>query len=325
MVWSLVKILVFVVVVAAIGFGASALVDWDADIRIVFASVELTVAPLTMLVAILLLIPVSWLLLATIGLLAAIVRFAVGDDTALTRFFDKSRERRGLESFADGMVALASGEPRVALSKAYRAERNLGKPELTWILSAQAAEEAGDRDKSISAYKKLLEKDQTKFVGLRGILKLKLAGGDTETALKIAEKAFALKPKHEEIQNSLLHLQSKAKDWAGARATLSAKMKSRTLPRNVYSRRDAILALADAKQKIASGDAKAGSAAALAANRAISDFVPAAVLAAEIQTQAGAKRAATRIIRKAWESAPHPDLAAAFAAIEPDESPEQRI
>ncbi len=325
MFWSLFKILVFVAIVAAIGFGASILADWDADIRIIFAGVELTIAPLTMIAAVLLLIPITWLVLAFIGLLVAIVRFAVGDETALTRFFDKSRERRGLESFAEGMIALASGEPRVALSKAYRAERNLGKPELTGILSAQAAEEAGDAEKSLAAYKKLLENEKTKFVGLRGVLKLKLAEGDTETALKLAEKAFALKPKQMEIQDSLLNLQTKAQDWAGARATLSAKMKSRTLPRNVYSRRDAILSLADAKQKIAGGDAKAGQAAVLAANRAISDFVPAAVLAANIQTEAGAKRAATRIIRKAWDSAPHPDLAAAFAAIEPNETPEQRM
>jgi HemY protein len=34
---------------------------------------------------------------------------------------------------------------------------------------------------------------------------------------------------------------------------------------------------------------------------------------------------ATRVLRKAWEAQPHPDLAAAFAEIQPNESPRERI
>ena len=34
---------------------------------------------------------------------------------------------------------------------------------------------------------------------------------------------------------------------------------------------------------------------------------------------------AVRLLKKAWEVQPHPDLAAAFAAIEPEETPEQRV
>jgi HemY protein len=34
---------------------------------------------------------------------------------------------------------------------------------------------------------------------------------------------------------------------------------------------------------------------------------------------------ASRLLAKAWEVSPHPDLAAAFAAIEPDEKPQERI
>ena len=48
------------------------------------------------------------------------------------------------------------------------------------------------------------------------------------------------------------------------------------------------------------------------------------MLAAEIKTRAGDKKAAASIIRKSWSIQPHPDLAAAFAAIEPDETPAER-
>lgn len=39
----------------------------------------------------------------------------------------------------------------------------------------------------------------------------------------------------------------------------------------------------------------------------------------------GQKKFASRVIKKAWDVTPHPDLAAAFAAIEPDEEPKARL
>ena len=148
------------------------------------------------------------------------------------------------------MMALASGEARVAMTKAARAEKYLQKPELTNLLTAQAAEMSGDTKKATETYKTLIQDDRTRFVGVRGIMKQKLAEGDSDTALKLAEKAFALKPHHEEVQDTLLRLQARAHDWSGARATLGAKLKSGSLPRDVYTRREAVLALSEAANVI---------------------------------------------------------------------------
>ena len=57
------------------------------------------------------------------------------------------------------------------------------------------------------------------------------------------EKAIELRPKHTETQDILLRLQTEQRDWKGARATLGAKLKAGTLPKDVYRRRDAVLAL----------------------------------------------------------------------------------
>ena len=105
------------------------------------------------------------------------------------------------------MMALASGEGRLAMAKAARAERFLARPELTNLLAAQAAEMAGDRTKAEEVYKRLLQDERTRFVGVRGIMKQKLDEGDADTALKLAERAFALKPRHEETTDILLRLQ----------------------------------------------------------------------------------------------------------------------
>ena len=66
-------------------------------------------------------------------------------------------------------------------------------------------------------YKDLILDPATRFVGVRGIMKKRLSEGDTDTALKLAEKAFSLKPKHEETQDVLLSLQTLGSDWGGAR------------------------------------------------------------------------------------------------------------
>ena len=62
-------------------------------------------------------------------LLIAILRFLNGDETAVSRFFDRNREARGYQALSDGMVALAAGEGRLALIKAQRAEKRRGQSE----------------------------------------------------------------------------------------------------------------------------------------------------------------------------------------------------
>jgi HemY protein len=293
--------------------------------RIIVAGWEFTIGPMQAVVLGLILIVAVWLALKVLGLLGAVIRFLNGDETAISRYFDRNRERKGYRALSEGMMALASGEARLALNRAQVAENLLKKPELTTLLIAQAAEAAGDTKRATEAYKTLLADDKTRFVGVRGLMQQKLAEGDRETALKLAEKAFQLRPKHAETQDVLLKLQSDAGDWSGARQTLGAKLKAGTLPKDVYRRRDAVLALQQARAVIDESSSIEAREAAIEANRLSPDLIPAAAMAARGYTEKGDWRSAIRVLKKAWEVQPHPDLAAAFAAIEPDETPAERL
>ena len=125
-------------------------------------------------------------------------------------------------------------------------------------------------------------------------MRLKLEEGDTDTAMALARKAFALSPDNERVLRTLFDLQSKKADWAGARETLNASMHARLLPRDVGTRRDAVLSLADARAALADGDTARGNEAALQANRLAPTLIPAAALAARVQAEKGAKRKATQ-------------------------------
>ena len=325
MIWSLVKVLLFIAAISAITFGADVLLHSDEGIRIAVAGWEFTLGPLQAAIVLLALVVVLWTIMKLVGLIVAILRFLNGDETAISRYFDRNRERKGYQALNDGMLALASGDGRLALMRAQRAEKYLTKPALTTLLIAQSAEAAGDGKRATDAYKSLLASDTTRFVGIRGLLRQKLAEGDMDTALKLAEKAFALKPKHAETQDILLKLQSESADWKGARATLGAKMKAGALPKDVYRRRDAVLALQEARSVMDDTASIEAREAAIEANRLSPDLIPAATMAARSLIYKGDKKAATRVLKKAWDTRPHPDLAAAFADIEPDESPAARL
>src|SRR6056297_2122464 len=240
MLWAIIKIVVFVALVSAAAFGAGHLLELEGGVRIVMAGQEFNLTPLISVVALVLLVLVVWLFLKLAALVIAVLKFINGDETAISRYFDKNRQEKGYKALSEGLIALASGEGDTAMSRASRAERYLRKPDLTNLITAQAAEMSGDRQKAEAVYKRLLKDEKTRFVGVRGILRQKLSDGDTETALKLAEKAFRIKPAHEEIQDTLLQLQTQSEDWAGARETLNAKLKHGNMPRDVHRRREAV-------------------------------------------------------------------------------------
>ena len=329
MLTSLFKIVLFLMIVVAISFGATYLMDGDntiiGDLMITLGGVEYTLSAIEAVIVLTLLVVLIWVVLKLLSLLVATLRFINGDDTAISRYFNRSRERRGYRALSEGMMALASGDANAAITKAGQAERYLQQPILTNLLAAQAAEMAGNTTRAEQIYKELIKDPQTRFVGVRGIMKQRLATGDTDVALKLAQKAFELKPKHEEVQDVLLQLQAKSHDWQGARKTLGVKLKQGKIPRDVHKRREAVLALSQAADVIDEENSIEKREAAIEANRLSPDLVPAAAMAAREYIAQGKPKLAVRVIKKAWESQPHPDLAAAFSEIAPNETPQERL
>ena len=329
MLTSLFKIVLFLMIVVAIAFGATYLMDGDntiiGDLMITLGGVEYTLSAIEAVIVLTLLVVLIWVGLKLMSLLVATLRFINGDDTAISRYFNRSRERRGYRALSEGMMALASGDADAAMTKAGQAERYLQQPTLTNLLAAQAAEMSGNTTRAEQIYKELIKDPQTRFVGVRSIMKQRLATGDTDVALKLAQKAFELKPKHEEVQDVLLQLQAKSHDWQGARKTLGVKLKQGKIPRDVHKRREAVLALSQAADVIDEENSIEKREAAIEANRLSPDLVPAAAMVAREYIAQGKPKLAVRVIKKAWESQPHPDLAAAFSEIAPIETPQERL
>ncbi|WP_036698364.1 heme biosynthesis protein HemY [Paracoccus sp. J39] len=325
MLLSALKILIFFAIVLVLTLGAMQLSETGQGLSMVYGGTEYTLGPVQLVIAALVVVVLGWAVVRLLALLLAFLRFLLGDETAINRYFARSRERKGYDALSEGMLAVASGEGRLAQDKAAKAAKFLDKPHVTDLLAAQAAEVAGDRAKAAEIYRRLLSDPRTRFVGVRGLMHHKLAEGDTATALKLAEKAYALKPKHGEVQDMLLELQTREGDWKGARAVLKDKRKQGQLPKDVHVRRDAVLALKEASEVLAEGNSISAREAAISANRASPDLIPAAVLAARSYIAQNDPRNAGRVLQKTWSVRPHPAIAATYAEIVPDEKPAARL
>ena len=277
--------------------------------------------PLEFVALVVLIALLLWGLVKLFGFLVALVRFFSGDETALSRYWSRSRERRGFDALAEGMTSLAEGDASTALTRARKPERLLDKPGLTRLLVAQAAEASGETRLARDYYKQLAEDPDTAFVGVKGLLEQALRKGETERALKLARHAFDLKPKDPDLLNRLFDLQGEAKDWAGARETLTAMVKAKSITRDVADRREAVLMVAESR---ATDEKAKASDLAKKAHKKSPALVPAIVDLARAQRDEGSSKKAAKTLKEAWRAQPHADIAAAFAALEKNETPAAR-
>ncbi|MEM9045705.1 MAG: heme biosynthesis HemY N-terminal domain-containing protein [Pseudomonadota bacterium] len=324
MLGSLIRILLFVGIISGATWGAYLLMEDGGGSYVNIAGFEYALSPLATVVALLLAFLVLAIFFKVAGLIIAIYRFILGDETAISRFFNRSRERRGFDALTKAMTALAEGDGRTAKAKAAKAERLLERPDLTRLVTAQSAEMAGDLTKAKTYYKALAEQKQTSYVGVKGLIELAQADGDEERALKLAKQAYQLRPKEAWVLDNLYTLQSRSFDWRGARKTLSEQRRAGHLPKPEANRRDAMLALAQAEDAEELGQTEHARKLSVEAAKLDPVNIDAVSTAARHLVAAGSKRAANRLIMHAWQFKPSPQLAAAFAAIEPNETPDQR-
>ncbi len=321
---SAIRVFLFLLVVTVGIWGLVTLIEDQGGITIQFAGQEYFFLPVHFAALLAIAFLAIWLGLKIAGFLLAVLRFVDGDETAISRFFNRSRERRGLEAMAMSMTALAAGEARAARAKAEKAELLLQRPELTRLLNAQAAELSGDDLRAETYYRALAEDPSTSFIGVRGLLNRALEKDDADRALKLAESAAQLRPKDGEVLETLYMLQSRKFDWAGARRTLDAQRRAGLLPKPEANRRDAMLALAQAEDAEELGETEHARKLALDATRLDSANAEAAATAARLLANAGSKRAAAKLLIDGWRREPSPVLAAAYAALEPEESAHER-
>ena len=101
MLWSLIKILLFIAVVIGLTYGATQLMEVSGGATVTMAGTELTLTPIQLAFGLAALVFLVWLGLKLLAFLVATFKFLNGDETAISRYFDRNRERRGYEALSE--------------------------------------------------------------------------------------------------------------------------------------------------------------------------------------------------------------------------------
>lgn len=256
-------------------------------------------------------------------LLARLLGAVLSGPGALMAWWRGRRRRRGEDALSRGLVAAAAGDLVEVRRAASRARALYGRAPLGLLLTAQAAALEGDGEAQRAAYSAMLEHEETTFLGLRGLFLDAMAREDLAAAKDLAARAHALKPRAGWAANALFDLSCAAGEWTDAKTALDGAVKAKLIPADVARRRRAVLLAAEAQAAEAGEPARALSLA-LSALDLAPGLAPAAALAARRLAVEGKSYRAEDVVETAWAQSPHPDLAAAYAAIKPRETAPER-
>jgi HemY protein len=181
---------------------------------------------------------------------------------------------------------------------------------LSLLLSAQHAQLSGDRTAADDAFRAMASRSDTKALGLHGLFVEARRRGDHASAHAFAEEAARENPTLGWAGKAVLEKLCVTGDWAGALALLEAN--KRALDADAYRRQRAVMLTARA-HALEDTDRDSAKASALEAVKLAPTFVPAAALAGRMLAEGGELRKAARVVHKAWEAHPHPDLAQVFS------------
>jgi HemY protein len=243
----------------------------------------------------------------------------------ISRAGKERRRRRGYLALTRGMVAVAAGDADEAQRQGKRADGLLSDPPLTMLLSAQAAQLAGDEKAAERFFTAMLDRPETEFLGVRGLLTQAMKRGGDSEPLRLAEQAYRLKPKSAWVAANLFDQQTRAGRWAEARKTLEQSIKNKLVPADEGQRRRAVLTYQMGEAAVGAGDGDQARKLLHKAHDLEPDFVPAATRLAALLVAAGRQRKAAAMVEAAWGRNPHPGLVEAYFGARPSDDPLEKV
>jgi HemY protein len=275
--------------------------------------------------------PIGLLVLAVLVFAVAVaavyrlLRAIVGTPRRIGRAMSDSRRRRGYKALSQGMVAVAAGDAQEASRWSRRADDLLEDPPITLLLSAQAAQLNGDEKAAEKYFNAMLEKPETRFLGLRGLLMQALREGDHPRALGYVKQAHAMRPKTPWVVTNLFELSQRTGDLEGASQALKQAVKIRAIAKPEADHKGAVITLARAERMLAEGRKEDAFTQARLADRSDPDFLAAALLHARLAVERKALKEAAKVVERSWPRTPSAGLAALYRRAAPEAKPLEQV
>ena len=253
--------------------------------------------------------------------------FLVTAPARLAAWREARRRRRGYLALSRGMVAVAAGDASAARISSRRAEALLamGETPLPLLLAAQTAQLEGDEGEAQRYFTIMLERPDTEFLGLRGLLSQAARAGDMPRALTLAKRAYGLKPNTPWVLTALFDLLIRQGEWRAAEEIVERAEKRKVLAPARAKRDLAILAHAQSLQAERNGQMPDALRFARRGHRMAPDSAPLAARLASLLIHDGHKREAAKIIEQTWPVAPQPELARLYLEARSESDPLKQV
>ena len=244
-------------------------------------------------------------------------RATLGTPRRFSEWRQARRTRKGYEAVTRGLLAIASGDAGDARRQARAAIGKLGAVPVVQLLSAQAAQLAGDEAEANKYLEAMRALPETEFAALRGLVAAAIKRGETEKALGLAQRARDLRPAAPWVSAALVELETKSGAWAQAGETLIQARRNKLLEATVADGQAAAALHAHARALGSAGDLRSAIAAAERAAHLAPDRPEVAATLATLYARDALARAAGNLVEKEWARHPHPDLLAAYRLARP--------
>ncbi|MBD1549445.1 heme biosynthesis protein HemY [Roseibium aggregatum] len=260
------------------------------------------------------------LFLAAVWLVLVILR----SPKIASRFFTRRRKDKGYQALSRGLIALGTGNAKLARKHGLDADKLLKEEPATKLLLAQTAQLAGKDEEARGRFEAMLDDPETRALGLHGLFIEAERHNEPVAARHYAEEANKAVPGLEWAGKAVLGYQAVASHWEQALATLERNYTSKLIDKKTYRRHRAVILTALA-QKLEEGEPERAYTMAKEAHGLALDLVPAAVNASRLATRRGDIRKASKILEATWRLSPHPDLAEAYAHVRTGDSAVDRL
>ncbi|MBZ9919185.1 MULTISPECIES: heme biosynthesis protein HemY [unclassified Mesorhizobium] len=315
----MIRILLFLAVVFALGLGFAWLADRPGDMVITFNGYQYQVSLMVAAVAVVAVV-------AAVMILWWLIKSVWNSPYTISRYFRVRRRDRGYQALSTGMIAAGAGDGALARKKTKEAAKLIRSDQepLIHLLEAQASLLEGDHEGARQKFESMLDDPEMRLLGLRGLYLEAERLGDRNAARHYAGRAAGMAPQLAWAAESTLEELTGRGDWDGALKLVEAQKATRQIERDAANRRRAVLLTAKA-QSLADSDPAAARTAAIEANRLQPEFAPAAVAAATLLFRQNDVRKGSKILETAWRAEPHPEIAELYTHARPGDAVLDRL
>jgi len=262
--------------------------------------------------------------LAAVILAWSVLRWILDAPRYFAKLNQDRRRDAGVAALSDGFVALQAGDPNRARVLAREARSNLPRNHAAQLLEARSDLALGDMQSAREHYRALISNKKTAVAALAGLYEQARTQGRIDAALNFAQKAVALAPQTRWASDAILEDLTRHGSWSEALSRLAVEGAITREEKMIKRRKQAVLETALARE-LADTDPPVALDHAQVALKLVPDFVPAALIAARIQSNRGDTRKAMSMLRRVWRATSHPHVAALYANAQSGASAVERL